>query len=145
MCHTSSDLFLNRCPTTAINARGFVFALILLIQLNTAVAEDGVRRWNDASGKFSVSARLAERKQTQVVLEKSDGRMITVPIARLSQADQDYLAALSGNPPTSGVEASSVDFLDPQAQVPTFSATGPTILLTQRVPPASIPADSTLR
>ena len=46
MCHISSDLFLNRCSTTAFNARGFVFALILLIQLNAAVAEEGVRAEN---------------------------------------------------------------------------------------------------
>ncbi|QDV42270.1 hypothetical protein Enr13x_21150 [Stieleria neptunia] len=141
MCPLSSDLIFNRYSTRELNLRGFILALILLIEFNAAFAEEGVRRWSDASGKFSVDARLAERTQTQVVLEKSDGRMLTVPIARLSQADQDYLAALSDSPPKRADEASSIDLLDPQAQVPTLSATGPTILLTQRVAPVSIPAD----
>lgn len=49
------------------------------------------RTWSDASGSFRVVATLVERTGTDVRLKKSDGTEITVPLAKLSEADQKWL------------------------------------------------------
>lgn len=50
------------------------------------------RKWT--SGTFQVEAKLVQRKQGFVQLEKRDGGKISVPIEKLSQADQDLLKSL---------------------------------------------------
>ena len=52
------------------------------------------RKWTDSTGKFSVEAELVEIKDNKVVLKKSTGSVITVPIARLSKIDQEHLQSL---------------------------------------------------
>jgi hypothetical protein len=52
------------------------------------------RTWTHHTGKFSMEAELVEVKGDEVVLKKSTGSVITVPIARLSKADQEYLQSL---------------------------------------------------
>jgi hypothetical protein len=47
-----------------------------------------IRRWNDASGKFSIDAEFMGVKDGNVRLRKKDGRIISVPIERLSASDQ---------------------------------------------------------
>ena len=62
----------------------------------SAVAQapaDPPRLWQDASGKFQVSAQLVEQTETQVKLRTADGRIVTVPIDRLGAADQKHLKA----------------------------------------------------
>lgn len=49
------------------------------------------RLWKDATGKFQIQAVLVEQTATSVRLQTTDGREISVPVQRLSQADQDYL------------------------------------------------------
>jgi hypothetical protein len=41
--------------------------------------------------KFSVSAILLEIQGENIRLEKADGKIISVPLAKLSQADQTYV------------------------------------------------------
>jgi hypothetical protein len=53
------------------------------------------RLWKDATGKFQIRATLIEQTATAVRLHTADGREVSVPIQRLSQADQDYLKLLS--------------------------------------------------
>jgi WD40 repeat protein len=53
------------------------------------------REWSDASGKFRVEAKLIQIADKRVTLERKDGRQVTVPIERLSGADQAYLLAKS--------------------------------------------------
>jgi CubicO group peptidase (beta-lactamase class C family) len=55
------------------------------------------RKWSDATGKFSVEAELVEVKAGNVVLKKAGGAEVTVPLARLSQLDRQYLESL-GHP-----------------------------------------------
>ncbi|QDT09344.1 SHD1 domain-containing protein [Planctomycetes bacterium K23_9] len=61
-------------------------------------AQDGLssseRLWTDSTGRFQVKAKLIRKDPTQVVLKKSDGRTIEIPIARLSKANQTYLKQL---------------------------------------------------
>jgi hypothetical protein len=57
------------------------------------------RTWTDSTGRFKVEARLVKFEGGQVTLEKADGRTITLPLARLSDADQALLRASVSKPP----------------------------------------------
>ena len=50
-----------------------------------------VREWRDDSGKFQIKARLILILDGKVRLLKETGRTTTVPVARLSSADQAYV------------------------------------------------------
>ncbi len=50
-----------------------------------------VREWRDNSGSFNVKARLILILDGKVRLLKESGRTTTVPVERLSPADQTYL------------------------------------------------------
>ena len=65
------------------------FGLILLI------AADGVlaREWSDASGKFKIQAELVAVRAGKAILEKPDGTILSVPVDKLSVADQEFLKA----------------------------------------------------
>jgi hypothetical protein len=47
-----------------------------------------LRTWSDASGNFRVEARLLEVVDGKARLERADGKVIVVPLERLSPADQ---------------------------------------------------------
>ena len=58
----------------------------------TAGQQRPFRTWTDTTGKFRVSARLIGIRGEIAVVEKEDGKRVEVPVAKLSQADQEYLA-----------------------------------------------------
>lgn len=72
-----------------------VATLIALLLWGLSAADDvprhNPRLWKDSSGSFQVRARLIEYTDDAVRLEKADGREITVPLAKLSQADREYV------------------------------------------------------
>jgi hypothetical protein len=49
------------------------------------------RTWSDNTGDFTVSARLSLIFPDRVRLLKDNGKFSTVPLSRLSQADQQYV------------------------------------------------------
>jgi hypothetical protein len=49
------------------------------------------REWTDSTGAFRVEAELVDHKDGVVRLRKTDGSIISVPLAKLSKADQNYL------------------------------------------------------
>lgn len=55
------------------------------------VAEAPARTWSDRSGEFEVEAELVVSKGGIVRLRKTDGKVISVPLRRLSDADQEFL------------------------------------------------------
>jgi len=56
------------------------------------LAADGLaRQWTDSTGRYSVEADLIAFNQQTVVLKKENHDLVAVPIARLSQQDQQYL------------------------------------------------------
>lgn len=68
---------------------------------STSASSDTMRFWTDKSGKFKVKAKLSERVGDQVRLETEDGRLLTVPVAKLSEFDQEFLKTAGnaeGNP-----------------------------------------------
>ncbi|MDO4557799.1 MAG: SHD1 domain-containing protein, partial [Planctomycetia bacterium] len=47
-----------------------------------------IRTWTDASGRHHVRAELIDSDARHVILKKSDGRLIGVPLNRLCAADR---------------------------------------------------------
>lgn len=54
-----------------------------------------LREWVDATGQFKLNAVYVGRVATGVVLRREDGTELTVPVDKLSTADQKYLETLS--------------------------------------------------
>lgn len=64
---------------------------MLLVRCSGAWA----RTWTDKSGKHKVEAELVEVKDGKVLLKKTgDGKIVAVPLNRLSVADRRYLSSL---------------------------------------------------
>lgn len=78
----------------------FPLVVIATILQPTVQAQVSMREWTDQSGKFKVKAKFESVENDSVVLNKADGTQVRVPISRLSQTDQDYLAKLSSSPPS---------------------------------------------
>lgn len=73
------------------------FALTPLLVLVWTIALTTLaqaREWVDAEGKHTTEAELVRIAGKKVELRKPDGKVISVPIAKLSKADRDYLANL---------------------------------------------------
>ena len=68
---------------------------LLLIHPWLADARADLRTWLSSDGNYAVRAELIEADGTNVRLRKPDGSIVTVPIAKLSAADRDFLAAQS--------------------------------------------------
>jgi peroxiredoxin len=67
-----------------------------------------MRTWSDLTGKFKTDATLLEFKSQYgtVRLRKTDGRVVEVPVAKLSTVDRDYLNKLEpGKKVAEGVTA----------------------------------------
>ncbi len=58
----------------------------------SALADDEVRTWKDASGKFTIKARLLAVEDGKVSLEREDGTEIEIELKKLCTADQKYVA-----------------------------------------------------
>ena len=52
------------------------------------------REWTDDADAFHVEAKLVAVRGGKVYLEKDDGKVIGVPLARLSEKDLRYLVSL---------------------------------------------------
>jgi mono/diheme cytochrome c family protein len=65
---------------------------ILSAQLLTA------REWTDASGTFKLEAEFVAHSDGKVILKKPDGKFVTIPLAKLSAADQKHIQSLSTAP-----------------------------------------------
>src|SRR5271157_3555780 len=74
---------------TVVLLCGCMAALIVLSAPMARGVE--VRLWRDATGKFQVAASLESVKDGNVRLIKADGRMIDVPISKLSDEDLLYI------------------------------------------------------
>jgi hypothetical protein len=49
------------------------------------------RTWADKTGAHSITAELIEVKEGSVRLKRQDGKIVTIPVEKLSDADQAYL------------------------------------------------------
>src|SRR5436305_5484135 len=64
------------------------------------------REWADVTGKFKIEAELVAVRNGKVILEKTDGTVITVPLDKLSAADQAFLKAKEGAAAAASIKAS---------------------------------------
>lgn len=51
-----------------------------------------MRMWSDDSGKFRIEAEFVSVADGKVQLKRKDGKVITIPLDRLSKADQEFIA-----------------------------------------------------
>ncbi len=72
--------------------RWVVVAVSLVTCAVVASAQE--RTWTDRSGKFSVDAEFVEVLEDKVVLRRADGKLIKVPLERLSTKDRAYVNTL---------------------------------------------------
>ncbi|MFN9435524.1 MAG: trypsin-like peptidase domain-containing protein [Planctomycetota bacterium] len=63
------------------------------------VATSEFRTWTDATGKFSMDAKLVEISGPEVVLEGQDGKRKRVPIGKLSKEDLRFLGKIGASKP----------------------------------------------
>ena len=59
-----------------------------------AKMETATRTWTDSTGKFKVDAALVNVSDGKVNLRRSDGRTMSIPLERLSDADQAHVKEL---------------------------------------------------
>jgi len=100
------------------------------------------RKWVDSTGKHSVEAELVSRGDNQVVLERTDGKVIQVPINRLSQQDRDYLEQLHKQKAASS-EAIPNETLGDEVIAPTDAPVPATPASDPSTPSADSSADAT--
>ena len=74
----------------------FLLGLFTALCLATAAT---AREWSDASGKFRIQAELIAVHNGKAVLEKTDGSIISVPVEKLSAADQEFLKSQAASAP----------------------------------------------
>ncbi len=54
------------------------------------------RTWSDSTGTFEIEALLIDVQDGKVSLHRRDGQSVDVPLKRLCEADQAYVAAMKG-------------------------------------------------
>lgn len=62
-------------------------------------AAEAVRTWTDSTGTFSVRAKIVGFENGTVRLTKEDGSNVSLPVSRLSAADQAYVRAYDASNP----------------------------------------------
>ncbi len=75
------------------------FVLLLVVAcLVPCQAQEKVRTWSDASGQFEIQATYVSEKAGVVTLRNAAGEEFEIELAKLSDADRKYVAALKSNP-----------------------------------------------
>ncbi|GAA4430545.1 PQQ-binding-like beta-propeller repeat protein [Bremerella cremea] len=80
----------------------------VLVALSAIVAFAETRHWTDATGQFRVEAEFGGYAEGNVTLNRTDGESVTVPMSKLSRADQTWVRAhlremrAGGNKPARG-------------------------------------------
>ncbi|WP_425400920.1 SHD1 domain-containing protein [Aeoliella sp.] len=80
-----------------------ILLLVLPLFVPSCFAES--RTWTAASGGASIEAEYVGAKDGNVTLRKADGKTVSVPIAKLSAADQQYIEQQTGGGSTAGSSA----------------------------------------
>lgn len=70
---------------------GFICAVIAGEPKGPLAGFTAKRSWADQTGRFKIDAQLSFADESQVKLLKSDGKVVTVPLDKLSENDQTYV------------------------------------------------------
>ena len=54
----------------------------------------GTRTWTDASGRFKIDAEFVKVADGLLTLKRADGKMIQIPLEKLSNEDQTYVKSI---------------------------------------------------
>lgn len=88
--------------------RGSRRACLLLVLIATLSTNGALaRKWTDSTGRFSVEADFVELVDGDVALKKSDGRVIRLPLEKLSEVDQQHVRSVTA--PAGASQPSSSD------------------------------------
>ncbi|MCH8043473.1 MAG: hypothetical protein IID44_07120 [Planctomycetes bacterium] len=80
--------------------------LCLAIVISAAASTHAATRtWTDDTGRFKVDAELVSVSDGKVKLKRADGRVVELPVARLSAADQKFLKSAEAAAKTPGEAA----------------------------------------
>jgi WD40 repeat protein len=93
------------------------------ISLLFLVPPAAAREWVDASGKFRVEAELVAVRNGKAILEKPDGSVISIPVDKLSSADQAFLKNQGTPAPATTIPATTI----PATTIPATTAPAPSI------------------
>ena len=75
-----------------------MFAAWLAQPITGQEKESARRTWTDCAGKYTVEADFVEFKEGHVHLRKQNGEVVSVPLERLSLADQRYVKRMLASP-----------------------------------------------
>ena len=50
-----------------------------------------LRKWSDQTGNFDIEAQFIKREGNNIFLKRTDQRTISIPLEKLSDADQEHL------------------------------------------------------
>jgi hypothetical protein len=98
-----------------------LFTVCFCIAGQFGFAQNEERQWSDSSGRFKVVGSLVEIKDGNVILQ-SNGKMMKIPVSRLSKADQDFLNA--GDSPFQVMDASESEAVTKSESPPAPSNSG---------------------
>jgi S1-C subfamily serine protease len=71
-------------------SRALVIVVWVIYSIFTATCGAQTRIWTDVTGKHYIEAELVGVDNTQVTLEKKDGKRIIIKLAKLSPADREF-------------------------------------------------------
>ncbi|WAC19397.1 SHD1 domain-containing protein [Luteolibacter sp. SL250] len=97
--------------------------LISLLAIASAVAAEP-RTWTDSLNR-KIEASLVRVDGDNVLLKLKDGREVPYPLAKLSQADRDFVASVPVEKPENMPEGGTSDDLEVAGKVLNFSAPWP--------------------
>ncbi|MBW3595817.1 MAG: hypothetical protein KY475_00925 [Planctomycetes bacterium] len=103
-------------------------AIVGAVILAATAAGQEFRTWTDASGRFSLTAKLVSRDGDRLTLEREGGAKVAIAVSQLSQADQDYLAKMSSASPFQPVEESPFQSVPETPQPAAPAGGGPKIV-----------------
>lgn len=116
-CHAAGKRLDLRGPTDGMSimnpARSAAILVLLVPWFVAGPAWADVRTWTDSTGAYTVQAELVDETAGTVRLRRTDGRVVSLPLERLSAADQTYVRNQRG-----GSDA-PVEPADPLAPSPT--------------------------
>ena len=135
----------------------FCVLIALVCIASDIVAQTKSRMWTDATDRFEIEAELLKHDKNSVTLRKTDKRVITIPLAKLSEADRKFIQDLASrkeeldNPFAGGkimaesgekkAGPASTDDFQNDGDVVELSSTGPQIFLTVDEDMSPLPAD----
>ena len=65
------------------------------VMLGLCGSEAFARKWTDKTGKFSVEADFVSVADGAISLKRPDGKVITIPLEKLSETDQEVARAVA--------------------------------------------------